>query len=1330
MSESENDSADAAGSPALEGWLYQCDVSVWVALDLMLVHNAAEAVQLEPATFEDVEVELADAQPKAKFEVASAAGELLVIQAKHRTGGHWTEPAMKKLAAHGTVRQPINERLKDPRVKYVLVTSNGVNGKLRDLEVNKFREQTEVTTLPATVFAADVLHAAAKRFVILSKQTPERVLERIEALLVESLRVPLATRADCVERLRAEAIERMRKGHAWLRPDLIAVVKKFGGADPHARATGFVKPTNWDQFVGLLIRKKAVVIAGPSGTGKTTLAHALSAHMAKQFPGLEIVHVKNEPAKLEKRLEDPTPVIFHVEDPWGTYDSTDDQLAWSTHFKGLLLSASPSRLYVVTTRTDVLADAKGNWDFLNQWKVSLTEDDYGSSELRKIFDIGLSGLESGGLKSAAIDARDQVLLKLTTPFEIDRFFKLLGQGPLPQDRTDKEFVHRVLNATQTDSIEEEVKTLVLQRKAGDWAAVVWALMRALPTVTGSQLTAIQRAMYQRRTLPNGSDTLLDVLLGAGYVKFTDDRYSFSHPKAEQGVKLAALKRPFDTEATLSDLVDALLTMSEHSTWAVPAASRIHARRRELVAAVDELSDEQQAVIDAWIDRTLAVELHDYAAVVRLASEVGSANSIGAEVARWLQTTETGGDSFMSHWSRPPRDESWYPRIQAHPLTAKVLRQYIRTGLSTEARYFPTNFADEMDVLATDLDGAWRERVFTSIPGSHGPNVDVVAYGAMRNPLHREELLAHALANNDVSSHEESDDEYWASRDGHNDEFDSYDGGGDEDNVYLLFEAYAAAVRKDDWRLLANHPQVELLVRYWARAARTVPDSDISDDEILALIQAASKAGYEASTWNDLSRRAWRPVAEKLLTQRLIDGTSSAQGAMTIAESALSVAAHVLTDAMRALIESDRLGRALDLAREAIVVDRHDRLKMAQIRALKRCSRQLPAPFQELASAVVPRLERKNARPLSPAAAEAALRALPSTSQLTRIALISHLAVNHPNAHSLARDLIFECVDPEPAELGVRLAAKCGWWPLVEESLAHPRADVRQRAYESLIDAQVVDRAALNLRMASDPGSRVRRAVVAKIKRSPSAQDVPALLRLVRDKWRTDEHPYSDYDIFPIAREAAKCLAAAGTIPEGELDDLFAIARTTKDAILQEALLKALADAGGDTSLRRIARRVTMQKETRLELSAAKALAFTERSGILDELGQLPDDYLIKVRPVFAPFLALAIGRHGTVPAFNQIADLLASAIDYRVLLLPLAFGAAVSREALAREALDRLPPAHLARTIFEVPDGEELPEDVLDDLGDIHVVKRVLDVIPKIAERSRLTKEHSAGSSD
>lgn len=52
-----------SGAPALEGYLYQVEVSVWTALDLVLAKKLANAVELEPCSQEDIEAHLPETDP-------------------------------------------------------------------------------------------------------------------------------------------------------------------------------------------------------------------------------------------------------------------------------------------------------------------------------------------------------------------------------------------------------------------------------------------------------------------------------------------------------------------------------------------------------------------------------------------------------------------------------------------------------------------------------------------------------------------------------------------------------------------------------------------------------------------------------------------------------------------------------------------------------------------------------------------------------------------------------------------------------------------------------------------------------------------------------------------------------------------------------------------------------------------------------------------------------------------------------------------------------------------------------------------------------------------
>lgn len=90
-----------SGAPAFEGYLYQVDVSVWTALDLILAKKLAAAVELEPCSQEDIEAQLSENGPGRVTLGAATSQRLLVIQAKLRSGESWKVNAIAALLKHG-----------------------------------------------------------------------------------------------------------------------------------------------------------------------------------------------------------------------------------------------------------------------------------------------------------------------------------------------------------------------------------------------------------------------------------------------------------------------------------------------------------------------------------------------------------------------------------------------------------------------------------------------------------------------------------------------------------------------------------------------------------------------------------------------------------------------------------------------------------------------------------------------------------------------------------------------------------------------------------------------------------------------------------------------------------------------------------------------------------------------------------------------------------------------------------------------------------------------------------------------------------------------------
>lgn len=75
---------------SLAGYEYQIDVSVWLALDLILAGRLTHELVLEPASQEDIEADLEECAPGRVTSVISMSTYRLVVQAKLRTGDAWT----------------------------------------------------------------------------------------------------------------------------------------------------------------------------------------------------------------------------------------------------------------------------------------------------------------------------------------------------------------------------------------------------------------------------------------------------------------------------------------------------------------------------------------------------------------------------------------------------------------------------------------------------------------------------------------------------------------------------------------------------------------------------------------------------------------------------------------------------------------------------------------------------------------------------------------------------------------------------------------------------------------------------------------------------------------------------------------------------------------------------------------------------------------------------------------------------------------------------------------------------------------------------------------
>lgn len=1297
---------DLGGSPALDGWHYQCDVSVFVALDLLVVNRVALVLQLEPASQEDLEAEL-EAPRGASSAVVD--GERLIVQAKLRRTGQWTAGSLRSLVEHGKNRPSALRLLEDKNARYVLFTSADLTGKLRALQVDALLERPSNDDLPKEVFPDPHQRAAAGRFAVLAQYNAARVVEKIDSYLLSPLGIPRERHEGCREELRKAAMERMRKGLVWHRHEVETVIKKHGGAIPSERDRGFVPPTNWNEIVAQMDKRNAIVITGPSGTGKTTLAKALYRHYRRTMPGISYVEPQR-PGELTVR-PDAGPTFFYVEDPWGKYEIGAKTTDWTAELRERLLKASAQMKIVVTSRTDILAAAVGSQsDSIKPWELRLEAKHYGEKELRKMFERRVRLLGSHTLKVAATRAERRVLQTLRTPFEIDRFMALLQVGATPADGSESEFVSRILDATQTDAIESEVESMVKGRDFGKAAVVLWGLMSARSGVRRQDLPTIQRAMNKLDSaFGHRLERLVNDMVAAGHLRQPGSDVTYTHPRVERGLLRVVRADRTMTELALENLLTALVGLGGAGNHqAIETALRLHAfikNSRDAQSFVYEVPREANLAFDGWLEEELSADHDDYVNLLRLACTAGSSDCVPAEVARWL-LPETGRKIGMLGWSPPQRKEEWYRKVRGHPLTQYVCERFIRLVLTADTRNYSYRVVEDLDAIAPRLDGAWVQAAKMIVDQSETSNAHTVGFGAMRAVENRLPLLELAVANlrKEDKKHGTSPDS-WSYIDGHfNDDWDSYDDQPDHHAAArgLVF-AYVEATRRDfGWRVLLESEDLDVIAPEWFENLESTNGEDADDDELRHLLAVGAGPELELRIWR-LLERCWRPSFLHDLRMKLRAGDEHARLREAAAWCAMLHAPALLAEVAMELIDEGQVLRLLELVHDVKTeAMRWD--EVARLQSYGAFEIGLPAPFNELAAAFAPLDEVQEVR-LSNAALSELTPLLGKHKGPLRLLLIWLAATNGRASQATLEEALRESVHADEAELAVRAAAVAGCWRIVRSALTHPRAKARARAL-ALLSAESDQRGTGDVApMTSDPSVFVRRALLEWFTKEPERY-AAALVQLCKDTWSYNSLPDGEDQHYPLAQDAARVLATLQSVPSGLTVAIVAATLETDDRAVADVLLDFLVERGGEDALREVTNIVFRRRPNWASVQAASAIARAERKLPADAFMRATQLWLSKSNSYLVTRAVEALGRVADSTQILATADTLTSNPSRRVLLIPLALGAHRQSADLADQVLGKLPGDHPATQIF-VPPKAPLHHDALDQLGDVRTVEAV-----------------------
>ena len=1310
-----------AGGDALAGYEYQMDVSVWLALDLVLANKLAHECVLEPESQEDLEADLDEFEPGRITSVVPMTGYRLIVQAKLRTGDAWTVAGVKNLLNHGTMRKSATKRLADPTARYLLVTSAALNGGARKLRVRHAGVWPKAAEMPTTI-SKSLPAGAAGRVAIIGNEDEERLASDIKKLLTESFRVPNSRWDECRAALREEARIRIKGAGSgrWRRTELEDLIRRHDGyiaSSPELEH--YVHPTNWADLRLAMSSRHAALIIGQSGTGKTMATKKLYEELRAALPGLSRVAITLGPQQLRDDETKP-PVLYDIEDPWGRFDFDPRSRPWNDQLAQFFAKAAHDRMIIATSRLDV-ANGSGALDSVKPWLIALEAEHYGARERRNLYRTRIAALPRN-LRAVAQQSESKVLAQLGTPLEIQKFFDALPTlDPLGLSNPPG-FVAEAIGRAHQNSIERTVTEQIEQRDDVRAAAVIWALLEANDKLSLDVLRRIEEGLAELEpSLDEGVSPLVTFFVAARNLRQTEATVAYYHPRVESGIEQTLCRHGLVTRRTLQQLIDVLMSLDgAGEDWGTAAAVRVVAATDRLPDLKPNASTNAQARMDTWLGAKLARAGKEFETTLRLAASAGSARSGVSEVARFLlhRSDRIFLESF--DWGPPEHDEAWYTRLQADPEIKPLLETFIREVLPADrANFRRGKFVVEAERIATGLSGAYLAAAARAVHYGVTQTSDVIAEGALKD-LDGFEIIVDAAVDvltPSAAARREAEETHLAIVNSeYSDDYAEYLADNEEGYTANEFlEAYVDRVRiARGWHSLPEHRHRDRLLGYWLRALAKDAAPDL--DEVAAAFAASYEGKAEEYLWYVLLK-AWDPCYLPALTRRVLDGHPVQ--AVRIASLACLVerAPEQLTVISAQLVEQGGLPRLVEVAVElGALRDRQSRSD-GELHGAETAVAALPPLYGELSEAAFA-LETSKQPMLSSEARDLVGRIEARSEELRsfRVRVDRHITL--PVSDDV-RWLLANTTDSDFAVDAIEAAIRHGMTAEVEAALTHRFAHVVARALKAVATPLSAPLPEALLALARAKGSPVRKALVELLDAKPHQSHLPALLQLVRDQWSPSVRHSGEEDDYPIARAAVPGIAKLAPLATETADQLYRVAIDSRDTLLRYELLALLARAAGAATQQLLLDLAVSPGGRNVRTAAAGALLAGAEHVAPEVIARITPALLTRrIEPVAAR-LSVLLAWRGELDAVTKAAEVLAISDKRRVFLVLIIRVLTARDPATANQIAGMLPANHPVAAWALGQDIGAIPDDLLDNLGDPLSVAEVLPYLK--AERSPAT---------
>jgi hypothetical protein len=1184
----------------------------------MFAKGATNEIQIEPRSEEDLQAAVVEPATASLGLAAYSAQLHLNLQAKTRSGSPWSATAIADVllgndadATDQRARRarPLAMLQADPQGRYIFVTNEASAEALRPHEGEHLFDFPEVDELPPHAragFDATAQALLAPRILLLTGVTREVLGSRIAGLLTQYGHVPISKHESCLRELREAVRQQIVGGHEgrWTRSDIMDVLVHHGGSlAPTRDMDHYVRPKSFDAIKAQLDTAHAVVIAGPSGTGKTLTAEILEIDIRRGHPPFDVIGEENGPGFVRRNLTRADPVLFHLRDPWGGNRLTPGADRWSGELPKLLESAGPGRKFLVTSRSDVLQSAGHELTKeLQPYIVSIEVEDYGPKRLAEIYD-GIAADLTGHAKRLAFQHRTRALAILSRPYEVKRFLVALSR----EDGKKPRKIDEILADSQIEAISKVVADQI-GTEGAEAAAVIWAMLSARGAVARDVFARFGRRLRSADpSLRPDIDGLIDFLVAGQNLRQDGVALAFYHPRVEDGLRLNFTRRPRDAERILSVAVDVLLSWDPAGeNWGLETGLNV----LRATAKVDGLELVLAPATTQRLDRHLeAVALSaekraDFEGALRDLAKFGSADHPPARLARILidEDPETEAVAFRKQWRSPELAETDISDLRGDSRTQPMVERFIREVLPFSSRDYHAELIPLLKLLAINLTGPfWDALDSVAEPGGPHENIDVIVIGALAGSAPDYERAIERFARSEAEANAWMEgfakDTYEAEE--HAVDANVADHIIDEpgEHYFNAREGMKMVVRirrqREGVAWIAGHPHRRLIL-YILSGLIAERESAPPIAELTFLLTYADDWARDQA-WR-AAEKHWDNSLSGILIDELarsdIDGASQRRRLVEIA------AAHGTGDPVPDLIAVSKrapFARRLELVYDAFATKLNGDKKGEDGAAARRgrAARLLQsyvAGERELAQALVEILGGGEIRTTANALSDSNRQLLAAVLADASIDLAGPLACLAAGAGVDIDDVSTRLLSTDDAEEGavatqaLAIANGANLRAKLQSALKHRRYPVRRRAFRLLAaNATTEERASLTA-IARDQSADVRLAFAELMQDVLWPEALDALVKLLRDRRNFASYagvgtPWSK---FSVARAAARALGAYEVLPSNAIDGLLQCAQADgpdpfvacwalgalakqDDPRIASAILLGLASAGLDAS---------------------------------------------------------------------------------------------------------------------------------------------------------------------